>query len=106
MGFGDGGVRLLEVLSVACVLAGVCVLVAGAYVAFGTLHLDLSHGTVGLYVGRLDPYSDPECGCRLTTVFTGDLSSPTVIEGTFESSGSTPMHPLTKGTWKVKRTSL
>lgn len=60
----------------------------------------------GHIVGRLDPYSDPECGCRLTTVFTGDFRSPTVIEGTFESSGSTPMHPLTKGTWKVKRTSL
>jgi hypothetical protein len=54
VGFGDGGYRVLEVLSVACVLAGVCVLVAGAYAGFSTLHLDMSHGTVGLYVGRLD----------------------------------------------------
>ncbi len=53
-GFGDGGYRALQVLSMACVLAGVCAVVAGAYVAFSMLHLDLSHGTVGLYVGRLD----------------------------------------------------
>ena len=60
----------------------------------------------GHIVGRLDPYSDPDCGCRLTTVFTGEFQGSSVIEGTFESSGSTPMHPLTKGKWKVKRTSL
>ena len=53
-GLGDGGYRALQVLSIACVLAAVCAVVAGAYVAFGMLHLDLSHGTVGLYVGRLD----------------------------------------------------
>ena len=54
VGFGDGGYRVLELLSVAFVLVGVCIVVAGAYVGFATLHLDLSHGTVGLYVGRLD----------------------------------------------------
>jgi hypothetical protein len=53
-GWGDGGYRALQVLSMACVLAAVCAGVAGAYVAFSMLHLDLSHGTVGLYVGRLD----------------------------------------------------
>jgi len=53
-GFGDSGYRVLQVLSIACVLAGVCTVIAGAYVAFTTLHLDLGHGTVGLYVGRLD----------------------------------------------------
>jgi hypothetical protein len=54
VGFGDGGYRVLQVLSMACILAGACAVVAGAYVGFSTLHLDLSHGTVGLYVGRLD----------------------------------------------------
>lgn len=53
-GLGDGGYRVLQVLSISCLLAAACVAVAGAYVAFSTLHLDLSHGTVGLFVGRLD----------------------------------------------------
>jgi hypothetical protein len=53
-GFGDGGYRVLQVLCIASVLAGVCAVIVGAYVAFSMLHLELSHGTVGLYVGRLD----------------------------------------------------
>ncbi|MFL6661051.1 MAG: hypothetical protein ACJ8G7_02665, partial [Rhizobacter sp.] len=54
VGFGEGGYRVLEMFSMACVLAALCAAVAGAYVSFSTMHLDLSHGTVGLYVGRLD----------------------------------------------------
>ncbi len=54
VGFGDGAYRVTQLLSMACVLAGVCALVAGAYAGFGTLHLELAHGTVGLYVGQLN----------------------------------------------------
>jgi len=54
VGFGDGAYRVLQVLGTACALAGACTLIACAYVAFGALHLDLAHGTLGLYVGRLD----------------------------------------------------
>jgi len=54
VGFGEGGYRVLQMFSVACLLAALCVAVAGAYVAFGSLHLDMAHGTLGLCVGRLD----------------------------------------------------
>jgi hypothetical protein len=53
-GLWGGEYRGLEVLSTACLLAAVCALVVGAFVAFSMLHLDFSHGTTGLYVGRLD----------------------------------------------------
>jgi hypothetical protein len=55
-------------------------------------------------VGRLDPYTDPVCGCRLTTVFTGDFKGNDVIEGTFQTTGAELHHPLTSGKWKVSRT--
>jgi hypothetical protein len=55
-------------------------------------------------VGRMDPYTDPVCGCRLSTVFTGDFKGNGVIEGTFETSGAELSHPLTSGKWKVTRT--
>lgn len=34
--------------------------------------------------GMLDPYRDPNCGCRLTTTFTGTMHGDT-ISGTFSS---------------------
>jgi hypothetical protein len=42
------------VLSVACMLVGIVVTAASAVAGFATMHLDLSHGTVGLLVGQLD----------------------------------------------------
>lgn len=54
-------------------------------------------------VGRMDPYSDPVCGCRLTTVFTGDFKGADTIEGTFQTTGAELHHPLTSGKWKVTR---
>ena len=54
VGFGDAGYRVLQMFSVTCLLAATCIAAASAYVAFASLHLDLSHGTLGLYVGRLD----------------------------------------------------
>lgn len=52
--------------------------------------------------GTLDPYQDPDCGCRLQTTFIGLYDGGSRIEGTFESLGSMD-HPLTTGTWQVKR---
>jgi hypothetical protein len=42
------------VLSVACMLAGVAVGAVSAVAGFATMHLDISHGSVGLLVGQLD----------------------------------------------------
>lgn len=53
-------------------------------------------------IGTLDPYTDPDFDCRLTTIFTGSFSGQSTIEGTFESRG-TMEHPLTSGKWKVNR---
>ncbi|MGZ8253454.1 MAG: hypothetical protein ACXWVT_01265 [Burkholderiaceae bacterium] len=46
--------RTLQAASVACLLMGLLPLGAGLISAFGALHLDVSYGTVGLYVGKLD----------------------------------------------------
>ena len=51
--------------------------------------------------GMLDPYRDPNCGCRLTTTFTGTIRGDT-IAGTFSSShheGGDTQH----GQWRVVR---
>ena len=54
-------------------------------------------------VGRLDPYTDPVCGCMLTTRFVGKLNGDE-IKGTFTSTGSEVFHNTTDGTWSVRRT--
>jgi len=46
--------RTLQTTSVACLLIGLVPLGAGLMSAFGAVHLDLSYGTTGLYVGKLD----------------------------------------------------
>ena len=46
--------RTLQAISVACLLIGLIPLGVCLISAFGALHLDLSYGTVGLYVGKLD----------------------------------------------------
>jgi hypothetical protein len=55
----------------------------------------------GFVQGRLEPYRDPECGCRLDTTFVGTRSGD-VIEGTFTS-----LHMDTgvvrRGVWRVVR---
>jgi hypothetical protein len=55
-------------------------------------------------VGVLDPYRDPDCGCRLQTTFHGTLKGD-VIEGTFESAGDGDHHLRQTGTWRVQRIS-
>jgi len=46
--------RTLQAACVAFLLIGLLPLGGGLISAFGALHLDLSYGTVGLYVGKLD----------------------------------------------------
>jgi hypothetical protein len=54
-------------------------------------------------VGTLDPYRDPDCGCQLTTTFSGEFTGASTIEGTFHSVGSEMSHIPTSGRWKVSR---
>src|SRR5678816_2209561 len=54
MSLGEAGGGILQAVSVACLLMGLVPLGAGLISALGGLHLDLSYGTVGLYVGKLD----------------------------------------------------
>jgi hypothetical protein len=64
----------------------------------GIRFVRLEHGTVR---GVLDPYRDPECGCRLTTTFAGTLRGDT-ISGTYSSrhlEGGLIQH----GQWRVLR---
>ena len=60
------------------------------------------HAEGGTFTGRLEPYRDPECGCPLTTVFTGTLAESDVIRGTFTTTGP-PGHLGGSGDWSVRR---
>ena len=51
---GETAGRTLQAASAACLLLGLVPLGAGLLSAFGALHLDLSYGTTGLYVGKLN----------------------------------------------------
>ena len=55
--------------------------------------------------GVLDPYTDPVCGCLLTTRFQGRLNGDE-ITGTFESTGTEIFHGTTQGKWSVRRSPL
>ena len=52
--------------------------------------------------GVLDPYRDPECGCKLRTTFRGSLRGDR-IEGTFRSEGEGIHHLPSSGRWQVSR---
>jgi len=54
MSLGEAGARTLRVVSAACLLTALVPLGAALISALGALQLDLSYGTVGLYVGKLD----------------------------------------------------
>src|SRR4051794_17191870 len=49
-----GTYSIAQALSVAGLLIGVLAAATGLMASFSTMHLDLSYGTTGLYVGRLD----------------------------------------------------
>jgi hypothetical protein len=53
--------------------------------------------------GTLDPYTDPDCGCPVTTTFQGTFKDARTIEGTFSTVPSQPGGRVTGGTWKVTR---
>lgn len=54
-------------------------------------------------VGVLDPYSDPDCGCRVTTTFQGAFIDGRTIEGIYNTIGSELAHNTAGGRWKVTR---
>jgi hypothetical protein len=51
---GDVASRTLQALSAASLLLGLVPLSIGLLTSFAALHLELSYGTVGLFVGKLD----------------------------------------------------
>ena len=51
---GDVASRTLQALSAASLLLGLVPLSIGLLTSFSVLHLELSYGTTGLYVGKLD----------------------------------------------------
>lgn len=57
----------------------------------------------GSLSGTLDPYQDPDCGCRVTTTFQGSFRGESTIEGTFTTVPSSPGGTVSGGTWRVTR---
>lgn len=55
--------------------------------------------------GILEPYNDPDCGCTVRTMFTGTVTGPNKIEGTYTTAASGLYQP-TKGRWTVERQSI
>ena len=62
--------------------------------------VQLEGGTVS---GTLSPYKDPECGCPVTTTFTGKFTGPNTIEGKYTTRGTGFGHIPAEGIWKVTR---
>lgn len=54
-------------------------------------------------VGLLDPYTDSNCACRVTTSFQGVFVDSRTIEGTFSTISSELAHIPTGGHWKVTK---
>jgi hypothetical protein len=51
--------------------------------------------------GTIEPYTDPECDCMLSTTFVGKIDGGR-IEGTYTSRGGTA-HAVTSGQWEAQR---
>ena len=60
--------------------------------------------SAGSIAGELQPYSDPECGCRLATTFTGLLYNDK-IKGTFVTR-HIDTNTIVRGTWSAARKKL
>jgi hypothetical protein len=54
-------------------------------------------------IGMLDPYTDPECACRVTTTFQGVFIDSRTIAGAYNTLSSELAHNPTGGQWKVIR---
>lgn len=57
----------------------------------------------GNVTGTLDPYTDPDCGCTVTTKFDGSFRDSSTIEGTYSTVPSLPGGRVSGGTWRVTR---
>jgi hypothetical protein len=66
-----------------------------------TIHFVRKEGNT--VVGLLDPYVDPNCACRVTTMFQGVFTDSRTIEGTYKTISSELAHIPTGGQWKVTR---
>jgi hypothetical protein len=66
-----------------------------------TIHFVRKEGNT--VVGLLDPYVDPACACKVTTMFQGVFTDSRTIEGTYKTISSEFAHLPTGGQWKVTR---
>lgn len=57
----------------------------------------------GTVSGTLSPYKDPDCGCKVITIFTGKFTSPNTIEGKYTTRGTDFGHESAEGRWRVTR---
>lgn len=66
-----------------------------------TIHFVRKEGS--RVIGVLDPYTDPECACRVTTTFEGVFIDSRTIAGTYNTLSSELAHHPAGGQWKVTR---
>ena len=66
-----------------------------------TIHFVRKEGS--RVIGMLDPYTDPECACRVTTTFEGVFLDSRTIAGTYNTLSTELAHHPTGGQWKVTR---
>lgn len=66
-----------------------------------TIHFVRKEGNA--VVGLLDPYTDPDCACKVRTSFQGVFTDSRTIEGTYKTTGVDLAHIPTGGHWKVTR---
>jgi hypothetical protein len=57
----------------------------------------------GRVSGRLAPYTDPDCGCKVVTTYEGKFTDANTIEGTYTTRGTDFYHQPAGGRWKVTR---
>lgn len=56
----------------------------------------------GRITGTLEPYTDPDCACTVSTTFEGKFTGANRIEGTYVTTGRA-LGQSTTGQWKVTR---
>ena len=59
----------------------------------------------GRITGTLEPYTDPDCACSVSTTFAGRFTDANRIEGTYVTTGRA-LSQSTGGRWKVTRKTL
>lgn len=52
-------------------------------------------------MGVLDTYTDPDCDCRVSTIFRGMLRGLNTIEGTFTTRSLSTLNVRSSGKWSV-----